>query len=127
MKLYNPLEVNGSPAHGTLKNMGNEIDILIVYGENHEKCFEHANNYIRSGQRFTIVITHDESDFLLGKRSESIFKGSIFNNENNPFDEPNITDPESNLFHVGYLDLKNVLNGSKDLEDLKAKVSQLIN
>ncbi len=116
------LEVKGSHAHGAIKNKENRIEILIVNGEDHIKCFKHAKGHINSGNRSWIVITQDKEDLLLGgKRNRS-----IYNEKSNPSDDTNITNLELNSYHVGYPDLKNALNGSENLIDFRAKVSQLI-
>jgi hypothetical protein len=122
MKVCKPLEIKGSLAHGTIKVQDKVIDVIIVSGKTHEECFKYAKDiYPGSGQRFVIVITRDIHNISWNKK----FKSIIEDVETNFEKDPNITDPESRFYQCGYHDLVDGCFYSKNLEELKVKVTEI--
>lgn len=123
MKVCNPLEVRGSPAHGTIKIQDKVVDIIVISGKTHEKCFEYAKNqYPGSGQRFVVVVTND------GKSSwpKRARKSSILDVEYDSSRGPHIADPSSGFIHCGYINLVDSCIHSMNLEELMGRIKEVI-
>lgn len=125
LKACKPLEIKGSLAHGTIQlhNKGVAvIDLIIVCGKTHKGCFEYAKNqYIGSGQRFAIIITHNGRSSL----PERLNKTSILDAKYDRSRGPHIADPESMFDHCGYQNLIDCCN-SESLDELNNKISELV-
>jgi hypothetical protein len=124
MKACKPLEVKGSPAHATIKIQDKIIDVIVVSGTNHDECFNYAKDkYPGSEQRFVVVVTHDGRSSLSERhRKKTIFNGMDYDNSRGP----NITDPDSRFYHCGYQNLTDICFHSQSLEELDAKVSEIM-
>jgi len=123
MKACKPLEVNGSPAHATIKIQDKVIDVIVVSGKDHDNCFEYAKNrHPGTGQRFVVVVTHDGRSSL----PEKYRKGSILDVEYDSSRGPHIVDSNSRFYHCGYQNLIDSCFHSQSLEELDGKVSKIM-
>lgn len=122
MKAWKPLEVSNSPAHATLKIQDKIIDVIVVFGKDHTKCYEYAEHeYSVSGQRFVIVVTHDGRSSLSEKHRDSIYDVKYDGSRG-----PNIADPGSRFYHFGYQNLIDACFHSQSLEELDGKLSEIM-
>ena len=122
IKVCKPLEIKGSPAHGTIKVQDKVIDVIIVSGNTHEECSKHAKNkYPGSGQRFVVVISRDIHNTPWDRKLKSILEEVETNFEKGP----DITDPERRFYQCGYQNLVGGCFHSKNLEELKVKVTKI--
>lgn len=123
MKVCGTLEVSGSDVHATIKIQDRIIDIIVVSGETHEKCFEYAKSkYAGSDQRFVIVVIRNISNMPWNKKFKSIFKSEKESTEK----DPNITDPDSRFNCCGYEDLIDSCFCSQNLSELNSKITEVI-
>jgi len=122
MKVCRPLEVSNSPVHATIKIKDKVIDIIVVRGKTHEECFEYAKSqYPGSGQRFTVVVTHDGRSSLPKKH-----KGSILDVKYDSSRGPHIGDPSSGFYHCGYQNLIDGCFHSQSLQELNDKILRIM-
>lgn len=118
------LEIKTLSAHATLKIQDKVvINVIVVCGESHEKCFEYAQQYLRSEQQCGIVVTRDTHNTLWNEKFGSCLK---IKDEDVTEKGPRITDWESRYNHCGYQNLISGCFNSKDLTELNNKVREVI-
>jgi len=120
INLCRPVEVIGSPTHATINISGKVIDIIVVSGKTHEKCFKYAENYINSEHRIMIVIARDK----IGKPWDPNWSSKITQPKDTNSDiKPKIT--EARFYPCGYSNLLAALNSTNKVE-FESKVVELL-
>ena len=99
------------------------VDIFVVSGKTHDECFKYAQNqYMGSGQRFVVVVTHDgKSSLPKSKRRKSILDVEYDNSRG-----PHIADPGSRFNHCGYQNLVDSCFHSQSLQGLNDKMTRIM-
>lgn len=123
MKVCRALEVSGSRAHATMKIQNRIIDIIVVSGETHDKCFEHAwDKYPGSDQRFVIVVTRNINDVRWCRKFGSIVESDKESIEK----DPNIADPDSRFSRCDYQDLVDICSNSQNSSELNSEITRVM-
>jgi len=120
---HQPIEINSSPTHGTIKIQDKVIDIIVVFGKSHEECREYAKAMYRLGeQRFVIVITRDINGSSVQKKFGSFLEIETELEERGPI----ITDPNRRFIYCGYQNLIDCCFHSPNLTELERRITGVL-
>ena len=123
IKTSKSLEISNATAHAAIKSDTNVIDVIVVSGgKTNKECFDYGRQFLKSEQRFGIIITRDVHELPVNIRDKSIFETGEKNTEKGPI----ITDPNSRFIHCGYSNLKNICSNSTNLNNLRNNLTEII-
>lgn len=118
LNLWKTVSIGGTTAHAKLKCGRETVDIVVVTGGNHGKCFKYATDkHLPTAQNKVLVITHDGRS-LLSDREQRHF--------NSPDDKDNITDPYRKYIHRGYINLYGKCTDSETIVDLSTAIAGMV-
>jgi hypothetical protein len=111
---------DGDIGHGVGQIGGVDVDIVAVLGETHEKCLSHTDKKVVPGvQRRVVVVMRDEDNQAWDPREGKFLRAG----PEKLGAELKITDPQSQILHMGYSNLLNMYRQSATAAELEAKLN----
>ncbi len=123
LRAFTELDVSCSPGHAVIKSASQVYDVIVVTGDSHQECFEHAMNTIQSSeQRIKIIITQDTGDTILPDRDKPITAVDEIDEGKGP----NITDPYASCKHLGHQNIVSACHGSREVTEFNTRMSEML-
>lgn len=105
-------------AHATITLGGEKIDLMAIRGTSHDKCIEHAKQFLPQTRRCILLISRDHENNPWDKRFGNFLQAGRLQIGQ----ERNITDTASGFMHLGYRTLLDIFQLSTTPESAKEKI-----
>ncbi|MBU0714209.1 MAG: hypothetical protein KJ964_02490 [Verrucomicrobia bacterium] len=111
--------VGADPAHATAVMNGQMVDLLVISGNTHEECIDHAKTFSLLPRRQVLLVSRDRDNIPWRKKY-----GSILEIETAHLgQERRITDPQAGTLHLGYERLLNIFRNSPTPSSLQGMIN----
>ena len=111
---FPPPILEDTPAHAVVVIDGQTMDLCAIRGASHEDCIEHSRKIQHNPQRRLLLISCDPWNTHWDPRSGSFLRPTTTSLQR----ERNITDPATQVLHLGHQDLLTVIGNSTTTEEV---------